>query len=74
MSALRQLSSFTVSFTVNLEPLYGIIFAFVFLDEHKEVNWGFYAGVGVITLSVLLQTFLMIRNGRKLKKAAMLSQ
>lgn len=74
MSALRQLSSFTVSFTVNLEPLYGIIFAFVFLSEHKEVNWGFYAGVGVITLSVLLQTFLMIRNGRKLKKAAMLSQ
>lgn len=69
MSALKQLSSFTVTFTVNLEPLYGIAFAFLFLHEHKEVNWGFYTGVGVIALSVLLQTILMIRNGRRAKRA-----
>ncbi len=68
MTALKQLSSFTVTFTVNLEPLYGIIFAFLFFQEHREVNWGFYTGVGVIALSVLLQTILMIRNGRKAKR------
>lgn len=70
MSALKQLSSFTVTFTVNLEPLYGIVFAFLFFHEHREVNWGFYTGVGVIALSVLFQTILMIRNGRKAKKIA----
>jgi drug/metabolite transporter (DMT)-like permease len=69
MSALKHLSTFTVTFTVNLEPLYGIAFAFILFNEHKELGWGFYAGVACIALSVLLQTFFMIRSSKRAKAA-----
>lgn len=68
MSALKELSTFTATFTVNLEPVYGVIIAFLVFQEQKEVGSGFFIGVGVIALSVLLQTFLVIKNGRKQKK------
>lgn len=70
MSALQHLSSFTATFTVNLEPLYGILLAFWLLGEHKEVNWGFHTGVSVIALSVVLQAYLMVRQKKKSRLSA----
>lgn len=52
LKALRELSTFTVNLTVNLEPVYTIVLAFFILNEHKELNWGFYIGAGVIILAV----------------------
>ncbi|HTO15104.1 MAG TPA: DMT family transporter [Edaphocola sp.] len=68
MNALKNLSSFTVTFMVNLEPLYGILLAFLLLNEHKEANLGFYLGVSVIGFSVLLQSFIIVRQSKKNKK------
>ncbi len=55
LNALKKLSSFTVTLSVNLEPVYGILLAFVFFHENKHLNWSFFAGMGLICLSVLLQ-------------------
>lgn len=55
LNALKHLSSFTVTLSVNLEPVYGILLAFIFYHENKNLTWGFYAGVGLILLSVALQ-------------------
>lgn len=64
MSALRYLTSFTATLSVNLEPVYGIILAFLIYNENRELiflpgtsqlNMGFLAGMGLILLSVILQ-------------------
>lgn len=55
ISALRKLSSFTVTLSVNLEPLYGMALAFLFYDEAQELTPGFAWGVLLIALSVALQ-------------------
>lgn len=61
LNALRHLSSFTVTLSVNLEPVYGILLAFLFYHENKHLAWGFYAGVGLILLSVALQMIRLLR-------------
>jgi drug/metabolite transporter (DMT)-like permease len=56
IQALKRLSAFTVNLTYNLEPCYTIILAFLIFGEGREVNFSFYLGIGLIVLSVLLQT------------------
>lgn len=64
LNALKKLTSFTVTLSVNLEPVYGILLAFLFYNENREIifnkgttdlNWGFLGGMGLILLSVVLQ-------------------
>ncbi len=47
------LSAFVVNLTVNLEPVYGIVLAFLIFGEQEEMSAGFYLGTLVILLSVL---------------------
>lgn len=56
LNALKKLSPFTCNLAYNLEPVYGIILAFVFFRENKDLNSQFYLGVGLIILAVALQT------------------
>jgi drug/metabolite transporter (DMT)-like permease len=61
IEALRSISAFTLTLGYNLEPVYSIILAMLFLGEAKELNFSFYAGLGLIFLSVLLQTRKALR-------------
>lgn len=61
LNALKKLSSFIVTLSVNLEPVYGIILAFIFYKEDQYLGKGFYIGVGLIMLSVVLQVLRMIK-------------
>lgn len=54
---LKKISAFTVSLSYNLEPIYSILLAMAFFGEAKDLNFAFYAGVALIILSVLLQTW-----------------
>jgi drug/metabolite transporter (DMT)-like permease len=62
LTALKQISSFTATLSVNLEPVYGILLAFLFYKENRELGGGFYVGVGLIVLSVALQMLSMVRQ------------
>ncbi len=62
LDALKHISPFTVNLTYNLEPVYGIILAFILFHENKYLSNGFYIGVFLIFLAVLLQ---MLREKRK---------
>jgi drug/metabolite transporter (DMT)-like permease len=65
--ALQKISAFTVSLTYNLEPVYGILLAFVVFREDKYFNKGFYIGLGIILASIVLQTVRLVRfKGKKL--------
>lgn len=57
IAVLKTLSAFTVSLTGNLEPIYGILFAIIFLGEAHELTLSFYIGMILILLSVFLQSF-----------------
>ena len=61
LTALKKLSSFTVTLSVNLEPVYGILLAFLFYKENQQLNSGFFWGMGLILLSVILQTIRLLR-------------
>jgi drug/metabolite transporter (DMT)-like permease len=55
MHALRKISAFTVSLSYNLEPVYGILLAFILFREDKYLNGGFYIGLLWILLAIGLQ-------------------
>ena len=62
MSALNKISAFTVNLSYNLEPVYGILLAFLLFREDKYFNGGFYIGFFLIVLSIVLQTLRLRRK------------
>lgn len=66
LKALKKISPFTSNLAYNLEPVYGIILAFVFFRENKALNIEFYLGVGLILLAVILQMWRVWYGRRKL--------
>lgn len=58
LAALRVLSTFSTNLTINLEPVYTIVLAFLIFAEHKELNAMFYPGAGIIILAVFAHPFL----------------
>ncbi len=56
--SLRYLSAFITNLSINLEPVYGIVLAWLLLGEDKELTPGFYFGVLIILLSVFSYPFL----------------
>ena len=65
LNALKKISAFTVNLTYNLEPVYGIILAFIFFHENKSLRNEFFLGLALILTAVLLQ---MIRVSRQSKR------
>lgn len=67
IQSLEHISAFTVNLSYNLEPIYSIILAMVIFGEARDLGPSFYAGIGLIALSVALQTSSVVR-GRKRQK------
>jgi drug/metabolite transporter (DMT)-like permease len=63
--ALQKISAFTSNLTFNLEPLYGIIMAFIFFNESSMLHREFFIGLGLIVLAVILQMFDVLRMAKK---------
>lgn len=63
--ALQKVTPFTMNLSVNLEPVYGIILAFIIFHEEKDLNIGFYAGTSLIILSVVVHSLYKFRNIRR---------
>jgi len=55
LRALKYLSAFTSTLTINLEPVYGILMAYFLLGE--KLSTGFYWGVLIILGAVFLNPF-----------------
>lgn len=56
VKVMEELSPFTVSLTINLEPVYGIILAFFIFGADEKMTLGFYAGTTIILLAIYLNT------------------
>ena len=69
LNALKKISAFTANLTYNLEPVYGIVLAFIFFKENENLHREFYIGVALILLAVVLQMMRIQRQYRKPKNA-----
>lgn len=58
LNALKHLSAFISNLTMNLEPVYAIVLAWLLLNEDKEVSSTFYWGAAVIMVVVFSYPFL----------------
>jgi len=65
LSALKKVSPFTVNLTYNLEPVYGIIMAFIIYHENDYLGVGFYLGLSLILSAVFLQMLRVYRSNKK---------
>jgi drug/metabolite transporter (DMT)-like permease len=58
--SLKNISAFTMNLTLTLEPIYGIILAFVIYQENRYLSRWFYFGFALIILAVLFHTWRLI--------------
>ena len=68
LNALKKISPFTANLAYNLEPVYGIILAFIIFKENKYLSAGFYYGLGLILLAVILQMLRVVLKARSNKR------
>ncbi|TAE16518.1 MAG: EamA family transporter [Bacteroidetes bacterium] len=62
IQALQKISAFTANLTLTLEPVYGILLAFVIFKEYEQLNGYFFWGLGCIVLAVAIQLFITIKG------------
>ena len=62
--ALRQISAFSASLAVNLEPIYAIVLAIILLGEQRELAASFYIGVAIILAVVFAHPLWSSTRGR----------
>lgn len=66
IAGAKKISAFTVNLTYNLEPVYGLLMAFIFFNENKLFHSQFYIGLSLIILSIVLHSFLILKERKKL--------
>jgi drug/metabolite transporter (DMT)-like permease len=61
LRVLRVLSSFTVSVSVTLEPVYSLLMLLAFFPDAEPLSWRFYAGAGTLIALVMLDEWVKRR-------------
>jgi len=64
LKALKKLDAFTLNLSVNLEPLYSILLAFIIFNETEILNSGFIAGTLIIVGSVVVHSYHNWKSNR----------
>ena len=67
LNALKRLSAFTVNLTFNLEPVYGILLAFLVFKENKMLGMGFYIGFSIIAIALIIHAWMVKRQAARLR-------
>lgn len=62
VSVMRTISAFRVALITNLEPVYGILLAFIFFGTKETMSIGFYLGAIIILGAVFLYPIYKKRN------------
>ena len=66
VNLMKYISPFTLILTVNLEPVYGIIFAFFIFGESEHMSPVFYGASFVMILAIIVNGLLKARKTKKL--------
>lgn len=60
--ALKKVSAFTVNLALTLEPIYGIVLAFIIYKENRYLNDWFYLGFALIALAVVFHMWRLVKR------------
>ncbi len=66
VEVMKSLSPFTVSISINMEPIYAILLALVFFGDDEYMSMGFYAGAFLILLTVMANGILKSPRGKRI--------
>jgi len=66
VAVMKHLSPYTVMLTINLEPVYGIVLAFLVFGNKEQMDPEFYFGAAIILTTVILNGYL--KTKRKINK------
>ncbi len=58
VAVMKELTAFRVALITNLEPVYGIILAFLFFGKREQMTGGFYAGAVIVLTAIFLYPVL----------------
>jgi drug/metabolite transporter (DMT)-like permease len=58
VDVMKILSAYSVVLAINMEPVYGILLAFLFFGQSELMSMGFYLGTIVILAAVFLHPIL----------------
>lgn len=61
VAVMKEISAYTVVLTTNLEPVYGIILAFLIFGKKELMTAGFYQGAFIILAAVFIYPFVKKR-------------
>jgi len=64
VSVMRTLSAFRVALITNLEPVYGILLAFIFFKDKEQMTGGFYIGASIILSTIFFYPIYKKRRNK----------
>ena len=67
VAVMKELTAFRVALITNLEPVYGIILAFLFFGKREQMTAGFYGGAIIVLAAIFL--YPVIKN--RIKKRSL---
>ncbi len=74
VSVMKELTAFRVALITNLEPVYGVILAFMFFGKKEQMTTGFYVGAALVLSTIFLYPFVKNHiEKRKLSRQAPLN-
>lgn len=65
VNVLKHLTPYSTMISINMEPVYGIIMAMIFLDENKTLSHSFYIGFLLIFFSIFLNGIIKLKNKKQ---------
>ena len=65
VQVLKRLSPFTVSISINLEPVYAIVLALIIFGDEEYMSVGFYLGSIIILAAVVANGILKHRKTKR---------
>lgn len=73
VSVMKQLNPFTVVLSINMEPIYGIILAYMIFGEQEKMTGSFYIGAAIIISTVFVNAIVQRRERKKARQSAQLN-
>ena len=67
VQVMKKISPYTVTMSVNLEPIYSIILALIIWPETETMSYGFYMGTIIVLVTIFLNAYFKSRESKLLK-------
>ena len=61
VDVMKHLSPYTLMISINMEPIYGMLLAYLILSDKEQMSSQFYVGFSLIFFSVIINGYLKLR-------------